>query len=526
MKIHLVNIENGLQGIGFRKLAAYVRQLNPETSVYFVAPTHQFSLINRLRLNSNFGLSDENIDGIADTLSRADLVGFSFMSECREIAARIIKSVREKNPRALIISGGSHCRIYPKDALAFSDIVCDGEGEFAFAELIDRLEHDKAYHDIEGLHFNHQPEFTMNPPRRPLSSSELETLPFFQFDPSDRFYDPKKRVFRNITPSNYMKWLGLNLNIIWTRGCPNRCAYCYNSSFIDRHRDYAKIRYPSPRYMVDEIKSILRTYPMIAWISFIDDGMMAIKFERLAEFAEIYKKEIGLPFLTYGTHPNYIRDDKVRVLVKAGTIFFRMGIQNFNREVLKIYNRKTTLAQIEKACNILSRYRKYLTPPGLDIILDNDFAGIEDRKEHLGRIYDLPRPYILNLHSLRIVPGSTLEKNISSYTQAAVLETKDKNLLHVRATLFNIMHYLISVFRPPRWLFGFMLKYGCRDRKEYPLLIFAARFLFLARRALGNIKRFDYSFVSNNLVYLPYALKKAGILALYNRFEKNRREKL
>jgi len=526
VKINLVNIENGLQGTGFRKFAGHVKSLCSTTEVFFVAPTHQFSLINRVLLHSNFGLSPEDINCIVDRISQADLIGVSFMSECRDIAATIINGVKARNPHSIVVSGGAHCRIYPREALNYSDIVCDGEGELAFEELLFRLNHSRDYFDIPGLHFRRRDEVIVNIPATPLSNSELELLPFLSCDATNQVYKPATKRFVNIDAFEYIKWLGLTLNIIWTRGCPNRCAYCYNSSYIDRHPHYARVRHPSPRYIVNEIKSVIGDYPMISWIAFIDDGMMALKKETLEEFGELYSREIGLPFLTYGTHPNYISEEKVRILVKAGTIFFRMGLQNCSERILGIYNRNTTWNRMRDSCQTIVKYRNYVTAPALDIILDNAFAGIDDRREHLRRVYSLPRPFVLNLHSLRIVPGSQLSRNINSLTGDEVLEGKDKNLLHIRATVYNQLHYLLSVFKPPRWLFELMIKHGCDDKREYPSLSIFARTLFLIRRATGNLLKLDFSFVSGKLAFLPYILLKLGFLGIYNRYSLHRRKRL
>ncbi|MEW5692093.1 MAG: radical SAM protein [Candidatus Hydrogenedentota bacterium] len=343
-------------------------------------------------------------------------------------------------------------------------------------------------------------------------------MPFLDFDINNKYFDIKSNSFRIIDKRAYMQWLGLNLNIIWTRGCPNKCAYCYNSTFISQHRDNAKIRYPSPHYIIDEIKSVLKIYPMISWISFIDDGMMAISYEKLREFAELYANEIKLPFLTYGTHPNYITEEKIRLLVKSGSIFFRMGIQNFSEKILQVYNRKTSIELIDKSVEIIAKFREYITPPGYDIILDNFFSTISERREHLEKVYNMPRPFIINLHSLRIFPASLLEINIKNITSENIPKSRDKNLLHLRMTVFNISHYLLSIIKPAKRIFNLILKYGCDDIKEYNLLGTFMRFLFLIRRGLGNIYRMDFSFISGNLSYILYFLKKAGILKLYNEY--------
>ena len=512
MNIKLVNIENGIQGIGFRRVSSLVKKLHPGTKTYFVSPDNQFSLLNRIRLKSDFGLSDEDLSCVADHLADADLLGFSLMSENRGIAARLAAMVRSRNSRVLIVSGGAHGRIYPEDALGFSDIVCESEGENPLTTLLQKLAAGSDYFDIDGLVFKTPKGIRRNNPARPTTKEELETLPFMDFALDNQMYHQKSKTMAPTDTTAYLNWLGMNLNIIWTRGCPNMCAYCYNSKFINYHHGYAKLRYPSPRYIIDEIKSVLTLYPFISWISFIDDGMMSIKLEALEEFAYLYSSEIGLPCLTYGTHPNSVTEEKTKVLVKAGSQFFRMGIQNLSGKVLKIYDRKTSLDRIQRSCEALAKYAPFTAPPAYDVILDNAFALRPERLEHMRGLRRLPPPYILNLHSLRIVPGSTLEHNVRSYTDIEILEGKDKNLLHPRATLFNIVHYVLSVVRLPDWAWNRLEQACANDEREYPRLIIIARFIYLVRRALGHILRADFSFLSGTGVRFPYFLWKIGVL--------------
>ncbi|CCK81681.1 B12-binding domain-containing radical SAM protein [Desulfobacula toluolica] len=525
MKIKMVNIENGLQGIGFRKMSSYVKSLNKDTTTYFISPTNQFSLFNRIFLNSDFNLLGD-LDIIAQELSCADLLGFSFMSECRDITAQLISRIKNINKNAIIFVGGPHARIYPEDCLNFSDIICVSEGERPFFQFYQKIQNGNDYFDIPGLTYLKKDGSIVNTkPSAPMTNEELTAAPFIDFDVKNKFYDTKKKQFVPMDSKLYKKWLGLNLNIIWTRGCPNKCAYCYNSAFLRYHKKYAQLRHPSPKYMVDEIRSVLKTHPMISWISFFDDGMMALKPEVLQEFADVYSKEIKLPFLTYGTHPNYINDEKVKILVKAGSIFFRMGIQNCSPTVLNIYNRKTSLNKIIQSTRVINKYKKFIAPPAYDIILDNPFATSEDLKEHMENMYLIPRPYVINLHSLRIVLGSALEDNIKKYTNRETIEAKDKNLLHPEATFFNIMHYILSVVKIPHFLFRYSLDH-IYNPKEYKTLIIFVRFIFLVRRALGHLKNLDFSFLTGRGSFVPYFLWKVGVLKFYNKIMYEKRNKI
>lgn len=153
MNNKLVNIENGIQGIGFRRISGLMKGLHPEAKTYFVSPDNQFSLLNRIRLQSNFGLQDEDLASVADHPSDADLLCFSLMTENKGIAARLAAMVHSRNPGILILSVGTHSYILFEDALLFLEIACESEGDDFLTERYQRLITDTDHMDINGLVF-------------------------------------------------------------------------------------------------------------------------------------------------------------------------------------------------------------------------------------------------------------------------------------------------------------------------------------------------------------------------------------
>jgi hypothetical protein len=107
---------------------------------------------------------------------------------------------------------------------------------------------------------------------------------------------------------------GLGYTTLWSIGCPFHCTYCGNTKFIANDAKYTRIRHPSARYMVDQIKDARSRFPHLSQVSFHDDSFMAIPYGQLEEFAELWHDELGLPFAVYGVIPNYVRRDKFELL--------------------------------------------------------------------------------------------------------------------------------------------------------------------------------------------------------------------
>ena len=132
---------------------------------------------------------------------------------------------------------------------------------------------------------------------------------------------------------------GLSYTTLWSIGCPFHCTYCGNTKFISNDPKYKRIRHPSARYIVDEVKTARARFPHLSQVSFHDDSFMAIPYREIEEFAELWKAELDLPFAVYGVIPNYVKRDKFELLTWAGMNRIRMGIQSGSRNTLEFYKR-------------------------------------------------------------------------------------------------------------------------------------------------------------------------------------------
>ena len=55
-----------------------------------------------------------------------------------------------------------------------------------------------------------------------------------------------------------------------------------------------------------------------------------------------------------------------------------------------------------------------MIPPNYDIILENPVEKPEDTKATLDMLYEMPRPYTLNIYALRIIPNTQHAKDIEA----------------------------------------------------------------------------------------------------------------
>ena len=184
MKIHMVSVEDGIIATGFRKMAAYVERLNPDTSIFYVGTKTYRSLWKALRRDTGGveELTEDDIDRIAAGLAGADIVAFSSMTGYSAVTKRLAARVRRISPQSFVMWGGIHPIIYPEDAIqADVDAICTGEGEFAFEEFLSLYRDGRDFTGVRNFWFKRDGTIQRNPFRPLQTPLELETLPFQKY---------------------------------------------------------------------------------------------------------------------------------------------------------------------------------------------------------------------------------------------------------------------------------------------------------------------------------------------------------
>ena len=523
MKIELVCVEDALMNIGFRKMAARIKQLNTDTTIRYIAYDNYRSLKTIIlgRYGSAPKVREETIRHMAEPLAQANIVAFSSMTGYAPLVRDLISHVRTINPNAYIIWGGIHPIIVPEDAIQYSDAACTGEGEFAFETFFDAFRNEKDFTSTKNFWFRQarvsgEERIVKNTFLPLMTNEEMDTLPLLHYGKEEWFYKHGEG-YVPLDRSIYIQYNGLGYNTVWSIGCPFMCTYCGNTKFIDNDRSYRKIRHPSVPYILDEIKQAKRVHPHISNVVFHDDSFLALPIQTIAQFADEYKRQVGLPFAVYGVIPNYVRQDKLDLLVEAGLNRVRMGIQNGSERILKFYERPTPPLRVLEAAKIINRFKKYMIPPAYDIIVDNPIETKEDVEINLRFLKELPRPYTLNVYSLRIIPNTNLEKQMNELKIS--LDEISANYVGVAPTFANCFLFLLVAIPLPSWLFERWLKQVkplLSKQEHYPRLLAVSRSIYLLRRGFDHFKVLDFSVFSGN--QSSYFLWKIGLISFWRKY--------
>jgi len=273
-------------------------------------------------IDSSFKISDAEIIKKAQKFN-PDLIAITIATNDFQYACHIATLLKKLDK--LIIAGGFHPTIAPKEVISKPcfDIICVGEAEHSFIELLNNLEKNKSIDRIKNLWIKKNNKIIKNPIKK--LEENLDKLPF-----------PDREIFDYKT---YLKWNHGTATFISTRGCPFKCSYCINHFLIKKYKGKGKyVRSRSINNLFEEIQQVLKQYKEhVKNIEFYDDTF-TLNENRTKEFCKRYPKEIGLPF-NLNVRVNTIKPELFKLLKQAGCIRVSIGLESgdpkIRNEILK-----------------------------------------------------------------------------------------------------------------------------------------------------------------------------------------------
>jgi radical SAM superfamily enzyme YgiQ (UPF0313 family) len=305
------NLYQLTEPLGLNSLAAFVEPKGYEARV-FSGPVNQAITAVEHELNQN-GLSAIGL--YCDYENRSVVESF-----CR---------MAKKNWGLRIFVGGPQAIVLGKSFLKTSmcDAVVRGEGEYPLFELLEFFNHGRGRKDkIAGVSYlTDKDRMITIAPGAPIP--DLDQLPI-----------------RNPRKDQDSRRSKGSLSLLTGRGCPFRCAFCYEGSVP------GKVRLRSVDHVMAEIRQALRYNPGIKFIWFADDTF-TLDPNRVESFCrEISKlrKEYNLVWFCE-CHPSTMVKwpHMLPMMLEAGLVRMQIGIESGSDRVLRLYRKKATLEQIE-----------------------------------------------------------------------------------------------------------------------------------------------------------------------------------
>ncbi len=245
---------------------------------------------------------------------------------------------------AKTIAFGTHVTPMPRETLRpfpALDFILVGEPDLTIRDLLDQLEgrtherdahmsrvfaeHDESYvparradgtvdlHAIKGIAWREGDEIVLNAPRPFIKNLDDLPMPLHEHLPLMKYRMPMIN--------------GPFTFIVTSRGCTAGCTYCI------KHVSYQySVRLRSPRLLVDEIKYL--TTLGVKHIHMYAD-LFTVSRDQVMEMCRLLIEENVKITFTSNSRVDYVDEEMLKMMAKAGSILISWGIESGSEQVLK-----------------------------------------------------------------------------------------------------------------------------------------------------------------------------------------------
>lgn len=262
-----------------------------------------------------------------------DIVGITTLTANIKVTVKIASLIKKRNDNIKIVLGGPHATYDYNNLLKNYpiDYVVVGEGEYTLLDLVRTLDKKGNLSNINGLAYRQNDKIIVSPARQP--NMQLDDLPY----PARHLVD-FNAYFDYFTPD-----LRDVVQIMGSRGCPYKCAFCSSG------HTYRKWRSRSAQNIVDEILYLEQAYTRMKSFSFMDDNFT---FNR-SHVVEICNLLIERGLNRYAwdclARVDQVDEGLLYLMKKAGCCRIQYGIESASSEILKNIGKKIDIKTTEKA---------------------------------------------------------------------------------------------------------------------------------------------------------------------------------
>jgi len=324
---------------------------------------HQVGILdlNALRMNYDKKLVPDDFIQKEIASEKWDIIGIGGLTTTYSRIKYLSKIIKKISPNSIFIGGGGWSSYNPTEILQLIpelDMICIGEGELTFSELLDTISNGESdFTKINGLCIREKNSFTFTKPRALIS--DLSTVPYPNYDLLEL-----NIYFRySALPYSIESYLSKRrLSTVWERGCPRGCTFCSHNgmSRIDLQNIYGNgdrklgenvvrtldkenntfqlpARWPSPKYAVDNVLLLKEKYDIDFFMA-VDENMTSNK-KWTDEFCSLYIAEglhKSVKWGTLGDAPSVAtKPEIVKTMQNAGCTYISFGFESASDKVLR-----------------------------------------------------------------------------------------------------------------------------------------------------------------------------------------------
>lgn len=269
-----------------------------------------------------------------------DLIGLGFLAaRFGETVIGLCKVINEHKKNAWLILGGPGPSPIPKYVLETTkaDLIAIGEFEKGIVKVLDAKVNNKSLDGVNGLAYFDKGVIKVNPREEPVRDLDSIPFPLWEAFPMEKYIESIK--FFNQKPHEK------TFVVLTSRGCINRCNFCY--------RLEAGLRVRSIENIIEELKILYGKYGITCYY-FLDE-LFVISKSRLLKFEKaLNEAELKIKFYCQA-RVDLIDEELVEILKRSGCQFINFGFESSDDNVLNLMNKNTT---VEKNINALEVVKK------------------------------------------------------------------------------------------------------------------------------------------------------------------------
>jgi hypothetical protein len=190
-----------------------------------------------------------------------------------------------------------------------------------------------------------------------------------------------------------------------------------------------------------------------------------------------------------------------------------MGIQSGSPRTLGLFRRPDSPGSIEAAVRVIQGFSRHIVTPSYDIIVDNPLETSADIADTARLLHRLPRPFILNIFPLMIIPGTEL----AEIARERGLTLPYIHQGHVSGSLANVLILALCLWKLPQGALERFLKRlsdPAQAARAYPNTVLFLRSGLALKRALAHIRFGNLSVVPSGV---SWVLWRTGFVRLASR---------
>ncbi len=256
-------------------------------------------------------------------------------------ALKVADIVQNSENKAPIVWGGVLVNLIPNIAIKDSrvDIIVNGDAEETLVELCSRLKNNESLEGLKGVFFKDKdgnPVF--NPQRKFVDLDTLPPIPYHLVNINDYF----ATIVRGEKA----------LIAVTSRGCPWRCAFCYNTAF-NVEDNIRKWRCYNAENVVENLKKLKELGANAVYVTEDDFFIDMKRVEKVSEL--LIKENLNLSLKTSVRANEVLNTGKERLMLmkKAGFTEFQIGAETDSDRLLQLMKKDLKVEQVIAANKLL-----------------------------------------------------------------------------------------------------------------------------------------------------------------------------